>query len=273
MAMTPIDPAPARTDPAFEPYVDDFFGVKFPNFVDELNAAVTAFNNGSLTGTSTTSTPIDLTQAKVLTTQAGLSFVKGMWVAVMSQVTADTANAMYGVVRAYSGTSLTFDPKFITGSGTLANWRISIIPPIENSTTAHWAGVNTGNGYGSANTRVRNFTNVDTGSGTACTAAVSAINGASITINATGLYQVSYGEANPGVTGIAYVSKNSAALTTVPTQATQILSFDVVAGNRLFQGERLIRLTASDVLRPHPSVATFTGTTDCYFRCELIKTV
>ena len=273
MAMTPIDPAPARTDPAFEPYVDDFFGVKFPNFVDELNAAVTAFNNGSLTGTSTTSTPIDLTQAKVLTTQAGLSFVKGMWVAVMSQVTADTANAMYGVVRSYSGTSLTFDPKFITGSGTLANWRISIIPPIENSTTAHWAGVNTGSGYGSINTRIRNFTTVEAGSGTACTAAVSPTNGASITINASGLYEVSYGEANPTVLGIAYVSRNSAALTSAPTQATQILAFDVAATARLYHGDRMIRLTAGDVLRPHPSVATFTGTTDCYFRCELIKTV
>lgn len=271
MPFSTIDPSPARTDPAFEPYVDDFFGSVFPNFVDELRVVVTAYNNGSLSGTSTTSTPIDLTQAKVLTTQAGLSFVKGMWVAVMSQVTADTANAMYGIVRSYSGTSLTFDPKFVTGSGTLANWRITIIPPIDQNAVVHWGGVSGGNGYGSTNTRCRNFSTVDTGSGTAVTAAVSATLGATLTINTSGLYQVSYGEANPTTTGFGLITLNSATLSTVPPASVQIASFEATTAAHLFNVERLIRLTAGDVLRPQASVNTFTATTGSYFKAELIR--
>lgn len=271
MALTLLDPAPAKSNATFEPYVENFFTTAFPNFVSELNNVINAYNNGSLQSNSTTSRSIDLTAAKTFTVDPNLSFVKGMWVAVMSTATADTSNAMYGIVRSYSGTTLTFDPMFVTGSGTIASWKISIIPPINPDTTAQWAGLNTGSGYGSTNTRIRNFTTVEAGSGTACTAAASSTLGASITINTSGLYQVSYGEANPAVAGNGFVSRNSAALTTAPTQATQILSFDTTTTQKLFQGERLIRLTAGDVLRPHPSVATFSGTSDCYFRCELIK--
>ena len=103
MALTNIPAFPARSDPGFPTYVNNFFTSVLPNFVQELDDTVIGFNNGSFTTTSTTSHTINTTAGKVFTVGAGLSFVKGMWVMIMSTATSDTNNYMVGIVQAYSG--------------------------------------------------------------------------------------------------------------------------------------------------------------------------
>ena len=141
MALTNIPAFPARSDPGFPTYVDN---------------TVIGFNNGSFTTTSATSHTINTTAGKVFTVGAGLSFVKGMWVMVMSTATSDTNNYMVGIVQAYSGTSLTFDAKAIGGSGTIASWRISIVPPVLGTTGIGTEAIYTNaSGYGTTDTFIR----------------------------------------------------------------------------------------------------------------------
>ena len=54
--------------------------------------------------------------------------------------------------------------------------------------------LNTANGYGSTNTKIRRFTNVVTNQGTDITYADSATLGASFTINTNGVYAISYSD-------------------------------------------------------------------------------
>lgn len=76
-----------------------------------------------LSGTSATSTAIG-TGSKVFTTQADKAFTVGRWLLLASD--ADEANYMHGRVTAYSGTSLTVEVTNVGGSGTLADWTISV---------------------------------------------------------------------------------------------------------------------------------------------------
>lgn len=77
-----------------------------------------------ITGTSTTSVTIGLGSKGPLTTQAGIGWVVGTRVRLVSAVNA--ANYMEGPIAAYSGTSLTVTVDKIGGSGTLNDWNISI---------------------------------------------------------------------------------------------------------------------------------------------------
>ncbi len=77
----------------------------------------------SYSGTSTTSLAI-ATGAKVFTTQADKLWVSGQYLQIASA--ANNANYMHGTVTSYSGTTLTMNITDIGGSGTLADWNISI---------------------------------------------------------------------------------------------------------------------------------------------------
>jgi tail fiber protein/uncharacterized protein DUF5907 len=87
------------------------------------SAAEAEANAADLIGTSTTSLAIG-TGSKVFTTQAGLFFNPGTWVLAVSD--ADVANYMHGQVTAYSGTTLTVNVTNVGGSGTLADWTITV---------------------------------------------------------------------------------------------------------------------------------------------------
>lgn len=111
-------------------------------------------------GTNATSTANLLigTGSKAFTgTQAGKSWVVGMWVIAASA--ANVANFMVGQITAYSGTTLTVNVTLVGGSGTLADWVISITAPagafaaVTRTLTA--AGLVTGGGNLSAD---RTFT-------------------------------------------------------------------------------------------------------------------
>lgn len=77
----------------------------------------------ALRGTSTSSVAIG-TGSKAFTTQSGKQFDVGTWLLIASE--ADETNYMHGQVTAYSGTSLTVNVTNTGGSGTLADWDISV---------------------------------------------------------------------------------------------------------------------------------------------------
>lgn len=76
-----------------------------------------------LKGTSTSSLAIG-TGSKTFVTQAGKQFAAGQFVLISSD--ANPANYMHGQVTSYSGTSLVVNVIDVGGSGTLADWTISV---------------------------------------------------------------------------------------------------------------------------------------------------
>jgi hypothetical protein len=77
----------------------------------------------SYVGTSTTSLAIG-TGSKSITTQAGLAYVVGSPIRLASN--ANIANFMEGSVASYSGTSMTVTVAAVGGSGTFADWNLSL---------------------------------------------------------------------------------------------------------------------------------------------------
>ncbi len=77
-----------------------------------------------LMSTSTTSLAIG-TGSKVFTTQAGKAYTAGLPMFISSDAS-PTVNYMFGTVTSYSGTTLTINVTDIGGSGTLADWTITV---------------------------------------------------------------------------------------------------------------------------------------------------
>ena len=93
-----------------------------------------------------------------------------------------TVNGTTGVSLIQDGTVTS--AKIVDGAVTPADTQVGALPSMVR--------LNTANGYGSTNTKIRRFTNVVTNQGTDITYADSATLGASFTINANGVYAVSY---------------------------------------------------------------------------------
>jgi len=107
--------------------------------------------------------------------------------------------------------------------------------------------VNTANGYGSTNTRIRRFTNVIINTGSDITYADSATLGGSFTINTTGIYSISFSD--------SYVSADSAAITvndSAPTGApviADILALDTAGASSSSNVGVTIPLSSGAVVR------------------------
>lgn len=122
----------------------------------------------------------------------------------------------------------------------------------------HEVTVTTGNGHGSTNTKIRRYTTEQVNTGSAITYADSSTDGASFTINQTGLYEI-YTSDLFGGNGDAYfgASVNSAQLTTAIESITAadriVLGYaPVIASNgELGVATRTVRLSSGDVVRPH----------------------
>lgn len=76
-----------------------------------------------ISGTSATSTLIG-TGAKTVTVEAGLALTVGQVVRLVSR--ANAANFMVGTVTSYSGVTLVVNVTYVGGSGTFADWNLSI---------------------------------------------------------------------------------------------------------------------------------------------------
>lgn len=118
--------------------------------------------------------------------------------------------------------------------------------------------VDTGNGRGSTNTRVRRFTNSRHASGSDITYADSATLGASATINTAGGYAVTYCDSiSSGVSNIA-ISVNGSALTTNASSITyaQGLRAGAVVDNATNCVSTTLFCAVNDVIRPQEDANT-----------------
>lgn len=116
--------------------------------------------------------------------------------------------------------------------------------------------VDSGNGYGSTATKIRRFTNtrVDTANGN-ITYADSAENGASFTVNKSGIYSISRGDNRSGGPSNFGISVNASSLTTSLVSLTYAQGFrgSVTTGSAGYLGHMAttLYLTSGDVVRPH----------------------
>lgn len=90
------------------------------------SAASAAAIAGSFAGTSATSLTVG-TGNKTFETQSGEQYSKGIWITAVSA--ADGSNFMFGQVVSYTGTSLVLNVQATGGSGTFADWNLSLAGP------------------------------------------------------------------------------------------------------------------------------------------------
>ena len=90
------------------------------------SAASAAAVAGAFVGTSTTSLAIG-TGSKTFTTQTGEQYTSGIFMTAVSA--ANGANFMFGQVTSYSGSTLVMNVTQFGGSGTFADWNLSLTGP------------------------------------------------------------------------------------------------------------------------------------------------
>lgn len=224
--------------------------------IPQFNAAITALNFNSTNGVSSTSVAIG-TGSKSITGNTSKSWVKGMTL----KIAYDASNWMIGEVSSYdTGTgALVMNIRRVLGSGTYASWTISLAAD-DAGIEDHVVTVNTGNGYGSTKTKFRRFTTTSENAGTSITYADSATDGASFTINDTGVYAMYYQDTAQDIHGI---TRNYAAGTASPATvaADDVMAVSQTTGSGVKSISRVAKLTAGDVIRAH-SGAVSTDTTD-----------
>jgi hypothetical protein len=118
--------------------------------------------------------------------------------------------------------------------------------------------LNTGNGHGSTNTCIRRFTNTVLNQGSDITYADSATLGASFTINASGVYEISYVD-NFSVASNLGLTVNSSQLTTaIPSVTIADVLFEVAttAADVKNGCSCAVYLAAGAVVRAHTAGAT-----------------
>jgi len=148
----------------------------------------------------------------------------------------------------------TFDVEMITATTCRIKNYVSAVKPL---TPYSCVRLNTANGYGSTNTKIRRFTNVVTNTGSDITYADSAANGASFTINADGVYAVMYSD-NFNAYSVMGISLNSSELTTNVGAITlaDLLSITTPSAadvrNTAFA---ILPLASGDIVRAHTNGA------------------
>ncbi|MYM80531.1 hypothetical protein GTP44_00970 [Duganella sp. FT50W] len=90
------------------------------------SAASAAAIAGAFVGTSDSSLNIGA-GSKTFITQAGEQYSAGIWMTAVSR--ANPANWMFGEVTSYIGTTLVIDVQTVGGSGTCADWNLSLSGP------------------------------------------------------------------------------------------------------------------------------------------------
>jgi len=199
----------------FVPAMDDFIAA-LPGFAEQIDIAVAAFNFNSVTDTSATSNTVSLSGGnKTFTVSTGKSFSPSMYLTV-ADAAAPTTNSMIVQVVSYSGTTLIVTPLYVRGSGTFTSWVITqgSVPPVFLAGASKLI-LQTGNGRGTTNTKIRRFTTTTTNTATSdVTYADSATLGMTVTVLTSGVYSLAY-EEMATVSSVPWgISRNSNQLTT-----------------------------------------------------------
>jgi len=185
------------------------------------------------------------------------SFDESVLQNITSQSTVATVKTTLFAATAATGVAVRYMGKITYNLATPGNWvtaptSISNAPISRKQQTSSIT-LDTANGHGSTNTKVRRFTNAVT-VGTAMSRATSATDGDSITINEDGLYSIRYLDYRSGGSGVHGISLNSSQLTTdlhlitasniVTVQLTPTTTVPNTAAGT-------IRLVVGDIIRPH----------------------
>lgn len=113
--------------------------------------------------------------------------------------------------------------------------------------------LNTDNGYGSTNTKIRRFSAISVNTGTDITYADSSTNGASFTINTDGYYTISYSDTFSGISAFG-ITLNSTELTTnvADIDADDLLAITTTWGDSAQSNVSWTGfLSSGDVIRAH----------------------
>jgi hypothetical protein len=100
-----------------------------------VNAVKSALGGATTTATSITSLAIATGSKSLTLVETGKIYVNGQFVLLASTVS--PSNYMIGQVTSFSGTALVLDVTVTNGSGTLANWTVSVTgkPPATGVST------------------------------------------------------------------------------------------------------------------------------------------
>lgn len=246
---------PDESDPATIAAQIDLLVQQFKAAIPQLNAAFIALNFLSTNSTSANSDTI-ATGSTTITVQAAKSYVAGMTVKVAS--TASATNWMLGEVTAYdSGTGqLTFYARHINGSGTFADWTVSLAAT-QQAVGTHLIVAHTGNGHGSSGTKIPRLSTLLTNLGTAMTYADSATAGPSITINEDGTYFFAVSDRNSAGDSHTGLTVNAPDLTASITSSLVVPyllgPYGQAASGDVSTCSVTAKLTAGDVVRLHTS--------------------
>ena len=171
--------------------------------------------------------------------------------------TGATVTGTLAATGAVSGTTGTF-----TGavSGTTGVFTGAVTTPLS------YVRLNTANGYGSTNTKIRRFTNIVNNVGTDITYADSATLGGTFTINTAGVYSANYCDQTTGISELG-LSIDSTQLT---TQINSITITNVLAitnnpgANRTGSVSATFYAAATSIVRAHTNGdAAGAGTAQC----------
>jgi len=163
-AIDPITANPDTNNPAAFPVQADLAWSQLKIAIPQINDVIAAFNLNDVEDVSTSSVTIG-NGAKTFTISADKSFRKGMNLTI-ADAALPADNLMQGIVTGYSGTTLSVQVIQTRGSGTIADWVISlsVMPMLEYDDIV--LKLTTGNGVGSTNTRIMRYTTVATNTAT-----------------------------------------------------------------------------------------------------------
>jgi hypothetical protein len=177
---------------------------------------------------------------------------------------ADSGTTMYSTT-ARTGVACRLIGRIKSTQATAGTWasapsEISLVPFVKGN--QNFVRVDTGNGFGSTNTKIRRYSNNPEAVGSAITYADSSTNGASFTINENGMYFVLYNEQMSAATSREFgISRNSNQLTTSIGNITKAHRFAYMqppAATTYNQVTAMIPCVVGDVIRPHNEGTGFT---------------
>jgi hypothetical protein len=222
-----------------------------------------SLNTPSATNISITKNQVSLTGAPSSTESIVLNQSAGAFRAFVS---GSTDVVVGDKIRIYSSTP--------PSSDTFNNFVLSLaetsIPANFSNVLPQWSQsdssvrLNTANGYGSTNTKIRRFTNTVDNLGSDVTYTDSATLGASVTVNSSGIYTITYSD-QFNSTGFLGLTKNTVTpTTTIASCATsEVLAIDTTAAANFTASVSWTGyLVTGDTIRPHTDGSTTGATTN-----------
>ena len=288
MPITPLPTPPLRSDgPTSFADRGDTFMAALPAFVTQANALEANVELiGSSAQANSESSYSSAVRAEAAADIAGGIIGTTVWVSGATYAVGDTrfSNIDFQIYRRKIEGGGSTDPKLdsvnwvrainglpsqtgnsgkvLSTNGSNESWQDIPVQYVGD----HSVIVNTGNGHGSTNTKIRRFTTTLGSVGTAITYAGSATLGDSFTINESGLYAITYSDSDAAGCYIG-LSLNSTALSDDiyyflnDAFCLARAGFPVVGANAIGCVSVVTRISAGGVVRPHNGTATPTGTT------------